>query len=186
MTSQGRALAGGAIQHYRILEEIGAGGMGVVYRALDERLQREVALKLLLPNALADPNLRNRARNEALALSKLSHPNIEAVYDFGSSDDFDFLVMELVPGVSLDHKLAHERLDEKQILDLGAQMAQGLAAAHQAGVVHCDLKPGNLRLTPDGRLKILDFGLAKSAAPLEPGGASVAPTTDLHIAGTLP
>src|SRR5215471_19589107 len=172
MTSQGRALAGGAIQHYRILEEIGAGGMGVVYRALDERLQREVALKLLLPSALADPRLRNRARNEALALSKLSHPNIEAVYDFGSSDDFDFLVMELVPGVSLDHKLAHERLDEKQILDFGAQMAQGLAAAHQAGVVHCDLKPANLRITPDGRLKILDFGLAKSSVPLHDPGAA--------------
>jgi serine/threonine protein kinase/tetratricopeptide (TPR) repeat protein len=185
MTSQGRARAGGAIQHYRILEEIGAGGMGVVYRALDERLQREVALKVLLPSALADPRLRDRARNEALALSKLSHPNIEAVYDFGSSDDCDFLVMELVPGVSLDHKLAHERLDEKQILDLGAQMAQGLAAAHQAGLVHCDLKPANLRLTPDGRLKILDFGLAKSCGQLEVGGAS-APTTDIHIAGTLP
>src|SRR5947209_8656200 len=166
MATPTRALAGSTIKHYRIEEQIGAGGMGVVYRALDQRLQREVALKLLLPSALADPRQRSRARNEALALSKLSHPNIEAVYDFGSSDDLDFVVMELVPGVSLDHKLSHERLDEKQIFDLGNQMAQGLAAAHQAGVVHCDLKPANLRLTPDGRLKILDFRLASVSAPV--------------------
>src|SRR5262245_56650331 len=99
MTSPGMAPAGSTIQHYRILEQIGAGGMGVVYRALDERLQREVALKLLLPSALADPRQRNRVRNEALSLSKLSHPNIEAVYDFNSTEDFDFMVMELVPGV---------------------------------------------------------------------------------------
>jgi serine/threonine protein kinase/tetratricopeptide (TPR) repeat protein len=184
MATPTRALAGSALKHYRILEQLGAGGMGVVYRAHDERLQRDVALKVLLPSAMADVRQRSRARDEALTLSKLSHPNIEAVYDFDSVDDLDFMVMELVPGISLDQKLSHERLQEKQILDLGSQMAQGLTAAHQAGVVHCDLKPANLRLTPDGRLKILDFGLARVAAPVQDAGDAA--TTEFSIAGTLP
>ena len=182
MATPTRALVGSTVKHYKIVEQIGAGGMGVVYRAHDERLQRDVALKVLLPAAMADSRQRNRAREEALTLSKLNHPNVEAVFDFDSTGDLDFVVMELVPGVSLDNKLRHHPIKEEQVIDLGAQMAQGLAAAHDAGIVHCDLKPANLRLTPDGRLKILDFGLAKSCAP-DSGGAA---TIDLSIAGTLP
>src|SRR5437868_4488202 len=184
MATTTRALAGRTVKHYRVLQQVGCGGMGVVYRAFDERLQREVALKVLLPSALPDASARKQARKEALALSKLNHPSIEAVFDFDSDGDIDFVVLEWVPGVSLDQKLGQQRMSEKDILDIGSQMAQGLAAAHEAGIVHCDLKPANLRVTPDGRLKILDFGLAKAPLPLHEMASAT--TTDDAIAGTLP
>jgi len=172
--------------HYRILEKIGAGGMGVVYRAFDQRLERDVAMKTLPPGVLADDAARRRFRNEALTLSKLNHPNIEAVYDFDTQDGVDFLIMELIPGITLGEKLAGRSLPEKEMLDLAAQLAQGLIAAHEAGIVHRDLKPANIRITPDGRLKILDFGLAKLLRP----GADLAHAETLTetktVAGTLP
>jgi DNA-binding winged helix-turn-helix (wHTH) protein len=155
------------IGRYRIEQKIGAGGMGIVYRAHDERLERDVALKVLPPGALTDEAARKRFRKEALALSQLNHPNIATVYDFDTDQGVDFLVMEYIPGVTLDEKIAAGPLEEKDISRFGAQMAQGLAAAHEVGVVHRDLKPGNLRLTPDGRLKILDFGLAKLLRPAD-------------------
>jgi DNA-binding winged helix-turn-helix (wHTH) protein len=155
------------IGRFRVEEKLGAGGMGVVYRARDERLDRDVALKVLPSGTLADEEARKRFRREALALSQLNHPNIATVYDFDTDQGVDFLVMEYIPGVTLDEKVAAGPLAEQEISCLGTQLAQGLAAAHEVGVVHRDLKPGNLRITPDGRVKILDFGLAELLRPGE-------------------
>jgi eukaryotic-like serine/threonine-protein kinase len=159
-------MIGETLSRYTIREQIGAGGMGVVYLAHDEQLQRDVALKVLPRGSLGNEAARRRFRSEALALAKLNHPNIETVFDFGTDKDVDFLVTEYIPGVTLDAKLATGALPEKQVLNLGAQLAEGLDAAHAQNFVHRDLKPGNLRLTPDNRLKILDFGLAELIAPV--------------------
>src|SRR3989442_10033177 len=127
-------MIGNRLSHYRVVEPLGEGGMGVVYRAHDERLQRDVAIKLLPQGALADDASRKRIRKEALALSRLNHPNIEAVYDFDSEGGIDFLVLELVPGESLRERLRAGPLAEREIGVLGEQLAGGLAAAHRAGV----------------------------------------------------
>ena len=155
-------MIGQTLGHYRILEKIGAGGMGEVYRARDERLGRDVAVKVLPPSLVPDESVRKRLRKEAQALSKLNHPNIEILFELGSKDGAEFLVVEYVPGVTLSDRLAQGPMPEREIARLGVQLANGLAAAHSQGIVHCDLKPSNLRTTPDGRLKILDFGIAKS------------------------
>ena len=147
--------------HYRILEQIGEGGMGVVYRAHDERLSRDVAIKVIAGWKLTDPVARKRFRSEALALSRLNHPNIATLYDFDTQDGTDFLVLEYIRGQGLHEKIAEGPLPEKDILRWGIQLAEGLAVAHEHGVVHRDLKPGNVLIRTDGRLKILDFGLAK-------------------------
>lgn len=146
---------------YEIVAALGAGGMGEVYRAHDEQLDRDVALKILPAGTLADDAARKQFRNEALALAKLNHPNIETVHGFGTQDGVDFLVLELIRGQSLGEKLKEGPLPERDIIRLGIQFAEGLAAAHEQGIVHRDLKPGNLMVTPEGRLKILDFGLAR-------------------------
>lgn len=148
------------LSHYRILEQIGAGGMGVVYRAHDEHLDCDVALKVLTPGKLADDTARKRFRKEALALSKLNHPNIAVIHDFDTQDGTDFLVEELIPGLPLNEMISRS-LSEREIIILGSQLCEGLAAAHEHGVIHRDLKPANVRVTSDARLKILDFGLAK-------------------------
>jgi eukaryotic-like serine/threonine-protein kinase len=174
------------LSHYRVLEKIGAGGMGVVYRAHDEQLDRDVALKVLPSGMLADENARRRFRREAMALAKLNHPHVGAVHEFGQQDGVDFLVMELVTGVSLDAKLAAGPLPETEVLRLGAQLADGLEAAHSQGIVHRDLKPGNLRLTNDGRLKILDFGLAQWTQPEDTTAITETLSKVEHVSGTVP
>src|SRR5271154_666462 len=178
-------MIGKTLDHYRIVEKIGEGGMGVVYRARDERLDRDVALKVLPESMLKDAAALKSFRKEAYALSRLSHPNIATVHDFGTQDGVTFLVMEYIPGVTLDQKLAAGPLPEKDVLRLGAQLAQGLAAAHKEKLIHRDLKPSNLRITPDGRLKILDFGLAKLIRP-EQVDATQSITETHQVAGTVP
>jgi eukaryotic-like serine/threonine-protein kinase len=170
--------------HYQILEQIGSGGMGVVYRARDDRLERTVAIKVLSADSLADESGRRRFRREALALSKLNHPNIATIYDFDNLDGVDALVMEDISGETLDEKLARGALPEDEVVRLGRQLLTGLAAAHDRHVIHCDLKPGNVRVTQDGRLKILDFGLARALRVEE--DATTASAASSLFAGTLP
>ncbi|HET7209742.1 MAG TPA: protein kinase [Terriglobales bacterium] len=179
-------IVGRTLGHYRIVEKIGAGGMGVVYRAHDERLERDVALKVLPPGTLADESARKRFRREAIALSKANHPNIATVHDFDTQDGLDFLVMEYIPGTTLCEKLASRSLSEKEVITLGMQLAEGLSAAHEHGVVHRDVKPANLRLTVDGRLKILDFGLAKLRSGASATTKSQSLTETHAVIGTLP
>ncbi|MFZ0908492.1 MAG: protein kinase [Candidatus Acidiferrales bacterium] len=180
-------LAGRTISHYRVIEKIGEGGMGEVYRAHDDQLDRDVALKILPAGLLADEAARKQFRKEALALAKLNHPNIETVYEFGSQDGVDFLAMELIPGDSLREKIKAGPLAEREIVRLGMQLAEGLAAAHDQGVIHRDLKPGNLFVTPDGRLKILDFGLARLIHPEAANDATRSITMESGtISGTVP
>jgi len=179
-------MVGQLLSHYRVLEQLGAGGMGVVYRAQDEQLERGVAIKVLPSGTLADEAARKRFRHEALVLAKLNHPNIGAVYEFGTQDQVDFLVMELVSGVSLDNRLAGGPLAQKEVLRLGLQLADGLVTAHEQGVIHRDLKPANLRLTADGRLKILDFGLAQFVRHDSDLNITASIREGSAVAGTLP
>lgn len=160
-------MAGTILGHYRIREQLGAGGMGVVYRARDERLERDVAVKVLPPGLLTDEQVRRRFRKEALALARLSHPNIAAVYDVGEQDGVDYLVMEYIPGESLAAKLRSGPLAPDRAVALAGEIASALEEAHEQGVVHRDLKPGNIVITPKGHAKVLDFGLAKLRAGAE-------------------
>jgi eukaryotic-like serine/threonine-protein kinase len=178
-------MIGQTLGHYRIVEQVGAGGMGVVYRARDTRLDRDVALKLLPAGALSDEAARRRFRNEALALSKLSHPNIATVFDFDSQGGVDFLVMEYISGIILSEQLRAGALREKDVVALAAQIAAALEEAHEHGIVHCDLKPSNVAVTSKGRVKVFDFGLAQILHPsVDVEATEIAPDTD--AAGTLP
>ena len=156
-------LVGCTLSHYRFLSLIGEGGTGQVYLARDEHLHRDVAVKVLSPGLLADEQARHRFRSEALTLSQLNHPNIATIHDFETVGERDLLVMEYVAGETLGERIARIPLAEEEIISLGTQLAQGLAAAHARGIIHRDLKPSNLRITPDGFLKILDYGLARLA-----------------------
>ena len=179
-------MIGQKLSHYLIIEQIGAGGMGVVYRAHDEQLDRDVAIKVLPPRTLGDETPRRRFRQEALSLAKLNHPNIATVHEFNSQDGTDFLVTEYIPGITLNHKIAGGPLPAEETIALGLQLAQGLAAAHEQGIVHRDLKPSNLRLTSDGRLKILDFGLARLMPHASDLGVTATLTQSREVTGTLP
>jgi formylglycine-generating enzyme required for sulfatase activity/dienelactone hydrolase/predicted Ser/Thr protein kinase len=149
------------ISHYRIEQEIGRGGMGVVYRAVDTRLGRSVAIKTLAAEATADPERNRRFVQEARSASALNHPNIVTIHEVDEADGVTFIAMELVDGTPLDRLLAERRLPVPSALDLAAQIAFALEAAHAAGIVHRDIKPANIIVTADGRAKVLDFGLAK-------------------------
>src|SRR5271156_615507 len=177
---------GQVLGHYRILEQIGAGGMGVVFRARDERLDRDVALKTLPRLALVSEAALRQFRREALSLGKITDPHVAMAFDFARDDGIDYLVTEYVPGLTLDAKLAGRPLPEAEVFQLGKQLASGLAAAHDQGVIHRDLKPGNLRVTPDGRLKILDFGLAKFFHPEAGPEATLSAADTTNISGTIP
>lgn len=186
MVGETSSRVGQTIGHYRIVEKVGEGGMGEVYRARDQHLDRDVAIKVLPPGTFADEAARKRFHKEALALSRLSHPNIATIHDFDTQDGVDFLVMEFIPGMTLSDKIAGRALPEKKVADVGAQLAKGLAAAHEQGLVHCDLKPGNVRLTRDGWVKILDFGLARLVRPVSPEFTTESLTETQMVSGTLP
>ncbi|MBK9706130.1 MAG: protein kinase [Acidobacteria bacterium] len=149
------------LSHYRIVSKIGAGGMGEVYRALDTRLDREVAIKVLPADFANDPDRLKRFEQEARATSALNHPNILTVYDIGTHEGAPFIVAELLDGEELRAQLEEGAIAPKKVIEYARQIADGLAAAHEKGIVHRDLKPENLFITKDGRVKILDFGLAK-------------------------
>jgi len=160
--------------------------MGQVYRGRDEHLARDVAIKVFPPGTLVEESARKRFRKEAQTLSQLNHPNIATIYDFDTFEGIDFLAMEYITGDTVSDKLASGPLSEKDIARLGTQLAEGLVAAHAAGVIHCDIKPGNLRVTYDGRLKILDFGLAKVIRPARPDVTTTSVCDSPAVAGTLP
>ena len=149
---------------YEVLSHLGAGGMGEVYKARDTRLHREVAIKILPPTFASDEDRLRRFRLEAQSASSLNHPNILTVYDIGTTDQSPYIVMELLEGESLGSRLKAGKLGVGRAVDYGKQIAAGLAAAHGKGITHRDIKPDNLFITKDGRVKILDFGLAKAAA----------------------
>src|SRR5713101_9849948 len=150
---------------YEIVAPLGAGGMGEVYRAGDLKLGRDVAIKVLPPGLTADAERLARFEREARLLASLNHPNIGAIHGFEEIDGLHFLVLELVPGVTLETMLARGALDRNSALRIMGQVAEALEAAHNAGVAHRDLKPGNIMVTGDGKVKVLDFGLAKALDP---------------------
>ena len=160
--STAETLSGGSkVGPYEILAPLGAGGMGIVYRARDLRLDRHVAIKFLPAHFLIDQAARTRFRKEALALAKVNHPNIASVYDIGEANGADYLVMEYIPGQSMAQKLKSGALPVGEAISLASQVAAALEEAHDRGIVHRDLKPANIIVTPKGHVKVLDFGLAK-------------------------
>jgi serine/threonine protein kinase/tetratricopeptide (TPR) repeat protein len=182
----GTSLIGQTLGRYRIVERLGEGGMGVVFRAEDPRLEREVALKILKQDSLHDEDSKRRFRLEARALSRLLHPNIATLFDFDSDRGVDFLVLEFVSGESLARVLASGPLPETRARAIAIDVAEGLQSAHEEGIVHRDLKPGNVVITPRGRAKVLDFGLAR----VMPGAASVTQSAPISgaagVVGTVP
>jgi eukaryotic-like serine/threonine-protein kinase len=179
-----------SIAHYRIIRKLGAGGMGEVYLALDTKLDRKVAIKVLQPDSLADDHLKKRLLKEAQASAKLDHPNICAVYDVNEADSFTFIVMQYIEGETLAEKMLRQPLEVSTALTIAVQAAEGLAEAHTHGIVHRDLKPQNLMITPRGQLKILDFGLAKQMQSSDSVDFE-APTATLlstpgQVVGTMP
>jgi serine/threonine protein kinase len=163
------------LSHYKILDEISRGGMGIVYRAVDTKLNREVALKVLPEELIAEPERKRRFIQEAQAAASLEHPNIAVIYEIDEAEGMTFIVMELIRGEKLSELIKRERLSLARVLDLTVGVAEGLAQAHDKGIVHRDLKPANIMLTSEGRPKIIDFGLAKLVEPMK-GGDTEAPT----------
>src|SRR5262249_28017391 len=141
---------------------LGKGGMGEVYRAHDTKLKRDVAIKILPDEFSRDTDRVSRFRREAEVLASLNHPNIAAIYDLQEADETLFLVLELVEGETLEERIARGPLPSEEVLDIGKYICEALEAAHEKGVVHRDLKPANVKITPDGKVKVLDFGLAKA------------------------
>src|SRR5882724_7207704 len=159
-------MLGRDLLHYHVVGKVGEGGMGVVWKALDTRLSREVALKVMASDAIQDPRQRQRFAREARAASALNHPNIITIYEVGSDGEIDFIAMEYVRGHSLRELLQNGPLAPRVAVSYAIQICEALAKAHGAGIVHRDLKPANLMVTDDGLVKVLDFGIAKMNDPV--------------------
>ena len=181
-------MIGKTLSHYKILEKIGQGGMGVVYRAEDTNLGREVAIKVLPEQFTKDPQRLARFEREAKLLASLNHPNIAAIYGLEEAEGIRFLSLELVPGETLAERVAKGPVPVKESLEVCRQIAEGVEAAHEKGVIHRDLKPANVKITPEGKVKILDFGLAKALeeeVPLADISQSPTLTEEMTRAGVI-
>ncbi|MBI2956848.1 MAG: protein kinase, partial [Acidobacteria bacterium] len=179
-------MIGQTVGHYRILERLGGGGMGVVYKAEDTRLGRRVALKFLPEELARDREAVERFEREARAASALDHPNICVIYEIGEHDGQPFIVMQYLEGQTLKQRVARGGLESEEVARLGLQVAEALEAAHRKGIVHRDIKPANLFLTSDAQVKVLDFGLAKLARPAGDLTATDSLTQTGVAPGTLP
>ena len=180
-------MIGRTIGHYEVIEKIGEGGMGAVYKALDIRLGRSVALKMLPGDAVANSERKRRFALEAKAASALNHPNIITIYDIDVADGVDFIAMEYVAGHTLAELIPPDGMEPARAIQLGAQIADALATAHQSGIVHRDLKPSNIMVNAQGRVKVLDFGLAKLIEPVsgERAATRTVQTREGTILGTV-
>jgi serine/threonine-protein kinase len=181
-------MIGQTVSHYTVLEKLGAGGMGEIYKAQDTRLNRFVAIKVLSAGTSGDPERRRRFIQEAQAASALNHPNIITIYDVLAQDGMDLMVMEYIAGSTLDALIPKEGMTVGKVLDCAVQMASALEAAHAAGIVHRDLKPGNVMVTATGLVKVLDFGLAKLTAPLmtvEENDATLPLSAPMTVEGSI-
>jgi serine/threonine protein kinase/Tfp pilus assembly protein PilF len=179
-----------SIAHYQIVKKLGAGGMGEVYLAVDTKLDRKVAIKVLKPDSLADEHLKRRLLREAQAAAKLDHSNICAIYDVSEADSLTFIVMQFIEGETVAVKMDHQPLELRTAVAVAEQVAEGLAEAHAHGIIHRDLKPQNMMLTPRGQVKILDFGLCKEMRPIEEVDPDAPTATMLsrpgEVVGTVP